>query len=153
MDVPEDHHDQRQTNIVREIIRTPITDARDYEKVFDLDSHGFAFRKSKLEFDHSFDDEEDIEKHYLPGARDILLREVKDADEVFVFDWRVRFPASRTSARTPNSYNVIHSPPADPDSRLSASPRGYEQENGVAASCHKCSYWYVSSLTERRVGS
>lgn len=72
-------------------------DARGYEKDFDLDTHGFCWRKypSSLQ---SFDCSRSVEMIYLPEIKKMLEQELEGVDRVVFFDWRVSLTLFRSSA-------------------------------------------------------
>ncbi|RDL33004.1 Uncharacterized protein BP5553_08443 [Venustampulla echinocandica] len=88
-EVPKHSKDPRQSNFVFHSVQVPITDVRGQESNFSLDEHGFAYRQQRVGFDN-FRDEEAIEREYLPQVADFIRAEVDGADEVEIFDWRMR---------------------------------------------------------------
>ena len=66
-----------------------VTDIRGREGDFTLDKNGFAVcqQNSKLE---NFTDAKEIERIYLPEVVELLKENVKDAEKIVIFDWRVR---------------------------------------------------------------
>lgn len=88
-EVPKYSEDPRQSNFVFHSVEVPITDIRGQELNYSLDDHGFTYRQQKINFD-SFREEEAIEQEYLPRVVDLIYAEVEGADEVQIFDWRMR---------------------------------------------------------------
>jgi hypothetical protein len=69
-----------------------IHDARGHESEFELDSHGFAFRRfddSENEF-KDFYNKEAVEEVFIPEVVEPFLRKhVPGVERMFVFDWHV----------------------------------------------------------------
>ena len=87
MTIPSDAEDQRTTNLVFEEKSINITDVRGRESMFDLDSHGFMYRRL-LEVPDC-NSSAAIEGIYIPKVKRMLQSEVGEAEEIIVFDWRV----------------------------------------------------------------
>ncbi|OAR01684.1 hypothetical protein LLEC1_02191 [Akanthomyces lecanii] len=62
--------------------------ARGHESQFNLDSHGFEFRRQPMELE--LFTRERIESRYFASVRSILQEAVGDDAEVVIFDWRLR---------------------------------------------------------------
>ena len=67
-----------------------IHDARGKEETFTLDEHGFAFANNTTKIT-DFEDQIQIENVYLQEVDELIRHEVEGVDEVFFYDWRVRF--------------------------------------------------------------
>jgi len=89
IDPPKDAKDHRTTNLVYEDRDVVFHDVRGQEKNFDLDNQGFAFCHHNLKFE-DFENNEAVERDYLPEIERIIKAEVDGADKVFFFDWRLR---------------------------------------------------------------
>ena len=86
--IPEDAVDQRRANIHFACGRPEkITDARPTMDSYSIDTNGFAFRNYPTQMQR-FDDENDIDNHYLPELEWLLRDELGDLDEICFFDWR-----------------------------------------------------------------
>lgn len=64
-----------------------IADMRGFSQPFELDTHGFAYRKHPLP-DMTWD-EESIQKIYMPLAEQLIRDAVPGATKVVAFDYRV----------------------------------------------------------------
>ncbi|KAK4697612.1 hypothetical protein P7C71_g480, partial [Lecanoromycetidae sp. Uapishka_2] len=81
---------QRTTNLVfKEGEAECIHDVRGKESHFVLDKQGFTFRGHQTQV-HDFGRREDVEGIYLPEMEELLRRELKEVDQVYFFDWRIR---------------------------------------------------------------
>ncbi len=69
-----------------------IQDARGRESQFNIDTHGFEFRRQAMEL--KIFTQETIESLYFASVRSILCEAVGDAAEVVIFDWRVMMSIS-----------------------------------------------------------
>ena len=87
-DIPEDHEDQRTTNIEFETVKKDVHDIRDSDTEFTLDQHGFTFKNACTTL-RSFSDRRIVDEVYLPETEKLLREEVEGVDQVFFFDWRV----------------------------------------------------------------
>ena len=78
------------TNVDFEVKDVPFRDIRGKETSFELDTHGFMMRHTEevkgLDEDPTA---EFMEKVYLPSVENLVKKEVKGADRVKIFDWRV----------------------------------------------------------------
>ncbi|KAH8591673.1 hypothetical protein B0O99DRAFT_718975 [Bisporella sp. PMI_857] len=85
-----------------------IHDARGEEDSFELNTHGFAWKKhsSKIKGDE-FADRGKIEGIYLEECRELLRKELEGVDEVFIFDWRLRDTASVPKGATIDMNNPM----------------------------------------------
>lgn len=92
IDIPSTASDQRRSNLVFGLSsrKQKIQSVRNRETYFRLDTHGFAFRKHETKFT-DWTDRDAVEKTYIPEMELLLKREVKGADRVFTYDWRVHF--------------------------------------------------------------
>jgi len=106
--IPPEALDQRTTNLVFEDHAVQITDIRSLpEKVlkrdFTLDQKGFVYEKHKTKMKkENFDDQDMIERVYLPEVEDLIRKELegREVGKVFIFDWRVRpLPPSSLETR------------------------------------------------------
>ena len=88
IDVPKDAPDQRTTNLVYEDVDQYMTDVRGYEDTFDLDGNGFKYLRKNIDF-QEFNDAEAVHAGYFPEVERILRENVEEADEIFLFGWRV----------------------------------------------------------------
>ncbi|PMD52525.1 uncharacterized protein K444DRAFT_218497 [Hyaloscypha bicolor E] len=86
---PKDAKDQRTNNLVFVEHETTIRDIRGSEEDFNLDHHGFQFCNSKSKFE-DFENMKAVEQEYLPEIKRLIESEVKGADRVHFFDWRLR---------------------------------------------------------------
>ncbi|GAP92894.1 hypothetical protein SAMD00023353_9700030 [Rosellinia necatrix] len=89
MEVPEAIEDKRSTNILHERKAVSITDIRGSGSQWSLDDHGFAFVDLPLDFT-DFSSEQAVDDEYIPQVRHFLLEKLDGADEVVIFDWRMR---------------------------------------------------------------
>jgi hypothetical protein len=80
--------DQRKTNLVFENVEIPIEDMRGDEESFALDTHGFMVTQLPAFTAHL--DTASIRDIHLPAVKRLLKEKIEGADEVFIFDWRVR---------------------------------------------------------------
>lgn len=78
------------TNVEFEVKEVVFRDVRGQEDSYELDTHGFMLRHSKeIEGFGNDPTPEFIEKEYLPSVEELIKKEVKGADRVKIFDWRV----------------------------------------------------------------
>jgi hypothetical protein len=66
-----------------------IHDIRGRESEFSLDCHGFQVCRQETELTN-WTDKNAVETKYFAEMEQLLRRELKDVDEVFFYDWRVR---------------------------------------------------------------
>lgn len=66
-----------------------ITDIRGRETSFTLDQHAFEYVKSSTSF-KDWEDRRLVEQNHLPEMEKFLLETIDGAQEVSIFDWRVR---------------------------------------------------------------
>ncbi|KAH8822070.1 hypothetical protein F5884DRAFT_658980 [Xylogone sp. PMI_703] len=85
----ENENDRTSNLTFREGPEEVIHDVRGQEGAFTLDTTGFAFRKHVSSV-KDFQSRSVIEKEYLPECEKVLMDELDDVDEVFIFDWRLR---------------------------------------------------------------
>lgn len=89
IDLPEDAADKRHNNLAFEWQEQTFRNFRGQDfKSFNLDDHGFTFRKQHFNFDN-YTDQGAVERDYFPQLEKFLRREVDGVDRVFFFDWRV----------------------------------------------------------------
>ncbi|KAL4929530.1 uncharacterized protein BDV17DRAFT_261116 [Aspergillus undulatus] len=72
---------------------------------FNLDTNGFAYRRCPrpaLTKAYEYSDPENVGKIFLPECVDILRNEVEGAEEVMVFDWKIRKRKSAKERRRRN---------------------------------------------------
>lgn len=88
VDTPEDHADQRKTNVEFEQHETTIHDLRE-DKVqrFNIDANGFNLRDVSEVAD--IHDSQDFDEKYIPIVKDIIRQECSGCDEVLITSWRV----------------------------------------------------------------
>jgi hypothetical protein len=85
---PEDSKDQRTNNLVFAEHETTIHDIRGREGTFNLDNHGFQFCNKISRF-VDFGNVKAVEQEYFPEIKHLIESEVKGADRIHFFDWRV----------------------------------------------------------------
>jgi hypothetical protein len=97
-DIPENAEDPRRCNFSFKDSTTKekVESVRGREDVFDLDIHGFAFRKHKTDF-VDWHDREAIKKTYVPEIEAFVQQEIPSARKVVAYDWRVRCSGWLTS--------------------------------------------------------
>jgi hypothetical protein len=77
------------TNLVFENKPIALHDIRKQERCPTLDSHGFMIADSPSQL-QDFKSQEFVEENYLPECENLLKAIVRDADQVYCFDWRVK---------------------------------------------------------------
>ena len=89
INLPSTVDDQRQSNLVFED-GTPeyVENARDSTTSFDLDVHGFTFKRHRTLFT-AWHNRDAVETDYFPDLEQFLKQELPGADRVVFFDWRV----------------------------------------------------------------
>jgi len=91
MDLPPDLADAPRTNLIFEPSpKQTVHDARGQEDDFNLDTHGFTWIKHQFDGMEHLKKEEYIEEYYLPEMERFIKQEVDGADQVYIFDWRLR---------------------------------------------------------------
>ncbi|RDW86107.1 uncharacterized protein DSM5745_02749 [Aspergillus mulundensis] len=103
---PNRKQQQADTNLVFRVADHPetIRDVRGLPR-FDLDTNGFAYTRCgppALTEAWMYSDPKKIENIFLPECEDILRREVEGADEVMIFDWKIRKRKSAKDRRRRN---------------------------------------------------
>ena len=88
INIPEDAEDQRTTNLVFEKVSLQIHDVRGQSRGFSLDTNGFMYCQHTTKVTN-FLDRQNIDESYLPEIEALLQQEIKGADRIFFFDWRV----------------------------------------------------------------
>ena len=88
VDIPDDHPDQRRTNVVFRQHPTTIHDLREDDLGrFSVEMNGFAFRE--LDEVAVIHDSKDFDDKYIPAVKDLIRREFSGCDEVLITSWRV----------------------------------------------------------------
>ncbi|KAL4906958.1 hypothetical protein BDW74DRAFT_176555 [Aspergillus multicolor] len=103
---PGKQRQQADTNLVFRVADQAemIRDARELPE-FDLDTSGFTYRKCPppaLRKPWMYSDPRKIEDIFLPECEEILRTEVEGADEVIIFDWKIRKKKSAKDRRRRN---------------------------------------------------
>lgn len=99
LDIPKDSPDQRVTNVDFVDHEVAIQDVRGQESSLDLDTNGF--KVAYIDRTSISDDPDRVETHYLPVLEKMLQAEIRGADRIIFFDWRVSTPMSFPPAATP----------------------------------------------------
>jgi hypothetical protein len=81
------------SNLTFESRIVDIHDIRSKEKEFELDVHGFCFRRHETRVTN-LKDERMVEERYLPEIESLLREELGEGVRVFVFGWKVSFFSS-----------------------------------------------------------
>lgn len=103
LNIPNTATDARRTNLAfRAHDFEDVEDVRGNERTFELDKHGFQFRRHKSQLDN-FSNAQAVESSYLKEVEDLVKREVNGADKVTIFEWRVRL-----SRRRERNFNTNH---------------------------------------------
>lgn len=89
LDEPSVTEKGRNNNLEWETHEVCIESFRNNLEYFDIDNHGFTTRQ--LQGFSTLRDSEKIEIGYLRAVEFLLLREIKQAKTVFIFDWRVSY--------------------------------------------------------------
>jgi len=66
-----------------------VLNIRGSDDRFTLDDHGFCFRQDTTQFS-DWETPREVETQYLPSVEQLLKICVSGADEIKIFDWRVR---------------------------------------------------------------
>lgn len=90
IDVPKggDREDRRNNNIRFEEKSQSFSNVRGREQEFDLDDHGFVYRRRHFDFDN-YTDQASVENTFLSEVEEFLRAEMDGVDQVHFFDWRV----------------------------------------------------------------
>lgn len=90
INIPDDAKDRRTTNLNFENVQVELTDARTLTTQPSLDEHGFVYRHHEIA-SLDYTDRKEVESIYLPELESLLKTELDGVDQVFFFDWRVRY--------------------------------------------------------------
>lgn len=89
IDLPPELKDTQRSNLIFKPQGTQkVEDARGRETEFNLDTHGFAWRKHETKV-KDFKSREEVVNNYFPEMVALIRSEVEDVDRVYIFDWRV----------------------------------------------------------------
>lgn len=104
MNLPDDAVDQRQVNFSFEPSKSlhPVRSARSREREFQLNVHGFAFRKHTTDFT-DWRDREAVEREYIPAMERFLKDNIEDAERVITYNWRLR----NSEKQLPKTINLL----------------------------------------------
>ncbi|KAI8938777.1 hypothetical protein NX059_004641 [Plenodomus lindquistii] len=91
MDIPDSATDTRQTNLQFEPSKHihRVRSVRSNVHGFELDTHGFAFRKHATKF-CDWHNKDAVEEQYIPEMERFLQRNLPDATRVVAYNWRIR---------------------------------------------------------------
>jgi hypothetical protein len=105
MDIPPEVEDQRHTNLVFEEMPVQVTDMREFKDELMLDTNGFMV--SRLPgFDH-IPSPEVVEKEYIPAIKELVRKELPGADEIVVYNWRVRLDSTHEVGQGPSADRYV----------------------------------------------